>query len=262
MIGIEPSTNPTLKGTMHITKETLDIFKNFSRINQSILIKEGNDLKTINDGRNVIGAYDSDETWPTETPIYDLGQFISCLQMFDQPSVNFHESHCDIYEGGNADYETPTIRFLYCDLAVMNKQGLPNDKTPTFPEQSLILNKQPLPGSTIRQINKTASILNTTFIKITAKDGKAFIEAADRNEDGNRSTIYVGASETDFSGAITLESFANVKDNVNYVISATSLGAIHLEAPLNDEGSRSLQYWITFNSLEGVDGFYDPNENE
>lgn len=73
-----------------LSPKTQLILKNFSNINSSILVREGNQLKTISVGENMIAQYDCDEEFPQTFGIYDLPQFLGGISLFgDKPDLIF-----------------------------------------------------------------------------------------------------------------------------------------------------------------------------
>ena len=50
--------------TMKLSDKTVNILKNFSSINQSILFKEGNKLRTISVMKNILAEAEIDEDIP------------------------------------------------------------------------------------------------------------------------------------------------------------------------------------------------------
>ena len=65
---------------MKLSSNTTNILKNFSQINQSILIKEGNKLKTISVMKNILAEAEVEEEFEKDFAIYDLNQFLSGLE--------------------------------------------------------------------------------------------------------------------------------------------------------------------------------------
>ena len=65
---------------MKLSSNTTNILKNFSQINQSILIKEGNKLKTISVMKNNLAEAEVEEEYEKDIAIYDLNQFLSGLR--------------------------------------------------------------------------------------------------------------------------------------------------------------------------------------
>jgi len=59
---------------MELNDGTLQVLKNFSGINQNILIKQGNTLKTISEARNVLARATLKEDFTKDFGIYDLNE--------------------------------------------------------------------------------------------------------------------------------------------------------------------------------------------
>ena len=78
---------------MKITRATFDILKNFSTINGSILVKEGNSLATISTSKNILAQAEVSETFENEFGIYDLGEFLRVVgdESFEGAEYEFGE---------------------------------------------------------------------------------------------------------------------------------------------------------------------------
>ena len=61
---------------MKISKQTIDVLRNFSMVNSSILISPGKELKTVSDMKTLLARASVVEDFPTEFAIYDLPQFV------------------------------------------------------------------------------------------------------------------------------------------------------------------------------------------
>jgi hypothetical protein len=96
-------------GTMKISNRTLNILKNFSTINESILIKPGNVINTITKEQNVIGIATVEEDFPVEFAIYNLNSFLIATSYFDEPTLTFGKSSVSI------ECDNRNIDFRYCD---------------------------------------------------------------------------------------------------------------------------------------------------
>ena len=60
---------------MNLSTNTIALLKNFSDINQNILIKPGNKIQTISNMRNILAEAEIKEKFDSEFAIYDLPQF-------------------------------------------------------------------------------------------------------------------------------------------------------------------------------------------
>ena len=79
---------------MKLSEKTLNILKNFSSINQSILVKQGNKLRTISVAKNILAEAEIKEEFPRDFAIYDLNQFLNGLSLHQSPDLDFtDETH-------------------------------------------------------------------------------------------------------------------------------------------------------------------------
>ena len=89
-----------LRESMKLTDSTLTVLKNFAGINNSILVKKGNKLRTISVAKNILAEADISEDFPKDVAIYDLNQFLNGLSLHQDPNLDFSEdSYLTIREG-------------------------------------------------------------------------------------------------------------------------------------------------------------------
>ena len=82
---------------MKLSDKTLTILKNFAGINNSILVKEGTNLRTISVAKNILAEAEIKEEFPREFGIYDLNQFLNGLSLHQDPDLDFtKDTYLDI----------------------------------------------------------------------------------------------------------------------------------------------------------------------
>ena len=74
---------------MKLSDNSLTILKNFAGINNSILVKQGNKLRTISVAKNILAEADITEEFPRNFAIYDLNQFLNGLSLHQDPELDF-----------------------------------------------------------------------------------------------------------------------------------------------------------------------------
>ena len=84
---------------MKLSDKTVGILKNFSTINQNILIKEGSKLRTMSTMKNILAEADVPETFPTDFGIYDLNEFLGVLTLAKDADIQFEDSHMTVSSG-------------------------------------------------------------------------------------------------------------------------------------------------------------------
>lgn len=82
---------------MKLSNETIEILKNFSTINQSLLFKKGNVISTISPLKTVLAVATIAESFPHEFAIYDLNKFLAKLSL---------------YKGCELAFDTDGVRFV------------------------------------------------------------------------------------------------------------------------------------------------------
>ena len=74
---------------MKLSDKTHTILKNFAGINNSILVKQGDKLRTISVAKNILAEASIDEEFPKDFAIYDLNQFLNGLGLHQDPEMDF-----------------------------------------------------------------------------------------------------------------------------------------------------------------------------
>ena len=83
---------------MKLSNETVSVLKNYSTINQNLMIKEGSILQTMSAMKNIVAKADVEESFDKEVAIYDLNEFLASLSLFKSPVLEFDESFVTIKE--------------------------------------------------------------------------------------------------------------------------------------------------------------------
>ena len=60
---------------MKLSKHTLNMLRNFSDINMSIEIKQGNILRTVSVQKNILAQAELEDEFPQDFAIYELNRF-------------------------------------------------------------------------------------------------------------------------------------------------------------------------------------------
>lgn len=78
---------------MQFSEDTLTILRNFSTINKSLLLREGNTLRTLSPHKTMMATATISEDVPANAAIFDLNRFLATVGMFANPEVDFKEDH-------------------------------------------------------------------------------------------------------------------------------------------------------------------------
>jgi hypothetical protein len=82
-----------MENQMKLTKDTLDVLKNFASINSGIEFKKGNTIRTMSSGKTVLAKATLKDEFPQDFCVYDLNQFLSVHSMFDNTEIDFDDAN-------------------------------------------------------------------------------------------------------------------------------------------------------------------------
>lgn len=137
---------------MKLSKTTLATLKNFSTINQSIVIKAGNVLETISNVKDIYASSKIEETFEKQVCIYDLNEFLGVMSLFEDADIELGDNSLTLKQG------KITQNYYYADSTVVTA---PPEKGVTLPSEEVHLN---LDRSTLSMIIKASSINNASDI--------------------------------------------------------------------------------------------------
>jgi hypothetical protein len=99
---------------MKLSEHTVNILKNFSTINQNILVKEGSELQTMSTMKNILGTANVSEAFPRDFGIYDLNEFLGVLTLVSDAELKFDNDSYLTVNGGRTK-----IRYFYSDPSIL-----------------------------------------------------------------------------------------------------------------------------------------------
>jgi len=190
---------------MKISKQTLDILKNFSIINQSMLIRPGNTQRTIRiPQRNVLAEAFLSEEFPVECGIYELPKFLAAITLFEEPELEFGSCYVDINDTNSEN----KIRYYYA-AANLFKDTQPPDKRFVLDE---VMDEFTLDNSSLTKLNKAAMIMSIPDFVINRKD--------------NKRTISVCNIKSKSSNTFTVTQKSDIKGDYNVILNNDNLKCI------------------------------------
>ena len=101
---------------MKVSSQTLSVLKNFSEINENILVKPGNTITTISTLKNVLAQATIDERFEQEFGIYKLPEFLRSVELFEKPELNFNGGQ---YVTIKDEKYGQAIKYFFADASVL-----------------------------------------------------------------------------------------------------------------------------------------------
>jgi len=145
---------------MELCENTLNVLRNFSGINQNIMIRSGNNIKTMSETRNMIATADVSEQFAKDFGIYDLNEFIGVMGLVDTPNLKFEDDFVVVSDSSGRS----KIKYFYAAEETLTTAT----KDVKMPEADC---KFVLDNDTLNKLKKAASTLGHNEVSIQAKDG-------------------------------------------------------------------------------------------
>ena len=213
--------------TMKLSDKTLVILKNFAGINNSILVKRGDSLRTISLAKNILAEANIKEEFPRDFAIYDLNQFLNGLGLHQDPELDFREdSFLSIREGKRR------VKYFYADPQVITA---PPEKTLTLPTEDVCFQ---LDSVTLEKLLKAAAVYQLPDLSAIGEAGVVKLVVRDKkNDTSNEFAIVVGETDSKFIFNFKVENIKIIPGAYNVVISSKLLAQFTNE-------NHNLKYFI------------------
>jgi len=199
--------------TMKLSEKTLNILKNFSSINQSILVKQGNQLRTISVAKNILAEAEIKEEFPRDFAIYDLNQFLNGLSLHQDPEMDFSpDSYLSIREGKRR------VKYFYADPNVIIS---PPEKAIQLPSKDVCFQ---LDSITLEKLLKAAAVYQLPDLCAVGEAGVIKLVVRDKkNDTSNEFAIVVGETDKDFTFNFKVENIKIIPGAYEVIVSSKLL---------------------------------------
>lgn len=179
---------------MKLSPETIAILKNFSTINQSIIFKPGNVIRTISPQKTVMASATVPDEFPREAGIYNLSRFLSTLSMYSEADLTFEEKRVLFKQGKSTSHLT------YTDSSMIVS---PPQKQIDLPGVDVSVE---VSAENLQNVLKATGVLGLPEVAFVGQDGVCYLKAIDSNNPSADShSIEVGETEDAFSLIIKTE---------------------------------------------------------
>ena len=211
---------------MKLSKQTIEILKNFSSINMSVVLKPGSKIRTVSPQKTILAQAIVSETFPKECAIYDLNMFINTAAMFEDPEFSFGETAVEIKNG-------PAFgRVPYASISTIA----------TPPEKDIVLPSVDVSFTIMKEVMaqaiKAAGVMMLPEVALLGKDGSASLTAIDSRHDAGAFFNYlVGTSTTNYNMIFKVENLKLLPRDYDVTVSAK--GIANFKSKTGD-----IEYWI------------------
>ena len=198
---------------MKLSESTVNLLKNFSSINQSILFKEGNKLRSISVMKNILAEATISEEFPKDFGIYDLNQFLNGLSLHNSPELDFENNQFVVIKEGKM-----RSKYFFADASVIVS---PPEKEITLPTEDVCFQ---LTSQQLEKLKKAASVYQLPDISAIGENGVIKLVARDKkNDTSNDFSIIVGETEDSFVFNFKEENLKIVPGKYDVIVSSKLL---------------------------------------
>jgi hypothetical protein len=221
---------------MKISKQTFEVLKNFSEINENLLIKPGNTLQTISVMKNVLAEATVEETFDREFAIYDLNSLLSVLSLYEAPEISLGENYLTIAQGKSSS------KFWYADASLV----VSPTKSITMPSSEVRVR---ISQSTYTDLLKASNIMQLNDIGLVSDGDTINLIATDKkNQTSNQFNVEVA------EGNGTKFNFYFKRDNLRMIPGEYDLTVSSKNISHWVNANKNLQYWVALETDSTYEG--------
>lgn len=193
---------------MELSKETLTLVKNFAGINGSLMLKQGNKLTTISEGKNIMADVTISETLPMDFGIYDLNEFLNVVSLFSTTQLEFQEKYVLVSDGSKS-----RIKYFAAGEGVVKEAPA----TIKFPAPDVTFT---IDAAQLAMIQRTAAALKASDLSIVGADGSLKVLVSDKkNDTSNAYEVIIGETDETFKANIKVENLKMLPNDYEIGIS-------------------------------------------
>lgn len=219
---------------MQLSENTIEVLKNYATINESIFVKSGNLLRTVNKGKTILAEATVDETFPSDFGIMELNQLLAILSLHKQaPELLINGN--DVVIRGYGDRSKITYRC--CDETMIKTPPGKNIAVPTEDVTFLLTEED------MSWILKAANVLACPNIAVVRTDGVLSLRVLNSADDSaHTDTLEIEKQKgPDVYFLFKTENWKMIEGT--YKVTVSAKGVSHFEST-----TRKIQYWVALES--------------
>jgi hypothetical protein len=215
---------------MILSPESVSVLQNFATINQSIILREGNVIRTMSPSETVFAKATVSDEFPCDAPLYDLSKFLGLLSLSkDDSDIEFGSSSLLIRQGRSK------VKYAYCPENLIDAPPVGKDI-----KMRDIDVKFELPQDVWSQVTKAMSIMGFSEFAFVGEDGVLSVQAlSTRNESSDTYSAELGSTDLTFKCVIDADKMKLIPGN--YEVSVSKAGLAYFAGDI-------AEYWIAIST--------------
>lgn len=219
---------------MKFNARTIQILRNFSTINPSIIFKPGSQIKTISQSKTIMARAKIETDIESTFAIYDLSQFLGAVSMFEEPELIAGDRAMTIRAG------TEKLNYTFAEPTLILA---PPEKDIVLPSPEVIFD---LKNDVLNRVQKALGIIGAPEIAVTGDGEKIFLEALNtKNSSDSTYRVEVGETDKTFRLIFLAENIKLLPGDYN--VSISSKGLSHFKG-------EDVEYWVAVEQHSTYEG--------
>jgi len=197
---------------MKLSARTINILKNFSTINPSIVLKPGNTIATISTNKTIMARATCPDEFTNVIAIYNLARFISTMTLFDDPDLEFGTNAVQISSGKKSN------TYHYADPSVILAPPEKEIKLPSVDVDCFLTNKD------IQDVTKAMNVLGLPELAVVGDGSNIMLQAVDvKNPSADEYSIVVAETDKVFRAVFRSENLKLMDGDYQLMISSKGI---------------------------------------
>jgi hypothetical protein len=211
---------------MKLSEFTISVLKNFSTINNGLVLKPGTVQKTMSTEKFILAEANLTDSFPYEFGIYDLPMFLGNVTTLENPTLEFNEQTVEMDDG------SAHLSYFGCSTNLITS---PPDKEL---ELSKIDAEFDLSNATLQKLLRLGNMNNLPFLSIVGEQGKLKIKTHDNSDTSNVATITIGDYDgSDFVAKFKTEHLKLIQDDYHVKVALGAFATFQNQA-------KTLKYFV------------------
>jgi hypothetical protein len=220
------------KAMTTISKDTLNILKNFSGINSNLYVKPGSKITTMSPTKNIMAEVEVEESFDTEFGIWDLNKLLGVVSLFQDPEFIFDDKYMTITGASGSK-----VKYFYSDPKLLSYPTKSIKKIDAVVEFDLT-------SDDFRELSRAGAVLqNPDLCFVSDNDAVLAVVKDLKDPTCNVFSIRVGDNkdQADFSFNFKLENMKMFDGDYRVALSKNVIGQF-------THASRPLTYWVAMDA--------------
>jgi hypothetical protein len=195
---------------MKISAKTINILKNFSSINPSIVIKPGNVISTMSTNKTIIAKATVPDVFDNVVGLYKINEFIGSISLLQNPEIDFGETSLRMKSESGSE-----IEYHYSEPSTI---VTPPENELRLPSVFIEVN---ISNKNLQDVTKALGLFGLPEIAIVGDGSNVWIQAIDvKNPSPNVFRVNIGETDKTFRAIFRAENMKIVDGD--YLVKLTS----------------------------------------